>query len=1235
MADSVPSPADQAEQLRTVMEGAGAKLVDGDDWFVVSMRWWDLWKDFTRYGGGQDGDSIKRTTSGVMAGEQPPEIFNSDLLVRPESGRLQKGLMEHRDFMLLHKDAWDLVSGWYGGGPALKRKVIAVGESRVKELRVELYPYWLSVLRVDKGGMPQQDTKMDVTFSRSETIQKVLQDLCTNLEIPDTSNDTVRLWHRSSFEVDQTDTEALEGWEQLEPLTQRLEELGVVDGASLLLEQPNVVTTQIGVSGHTKETTTWPFFQRLRIDYKKQHFKDPSDSAVRLEMQDKIDASAVVEKRDVTYVGTSYSERRVEMKEVETWFAATVIGEEGDKVLLQFHNREKPKAKQMDAETLIDIGATAEGSIVVDERYEGLDNRGDWHPIRITAQNPTGTYVAFVEDDKITWGVVLGQNVRYLSKLTELAVVAFTKVFDRYASDGKIEGGALRGLLSCATNDYVPEDSKRVLEFLKAPYGDENGVTLEGFLEYWRARLAASGFSATGGTKFWVREEVGRLFERVGAQFEKQTEDEKLLAQGQEWIERTSKRLAQYRSKSEPGYNDKRSFRDWRRYDQVDVYLDGEWKQGMVTELSWSEMTVLVRTKEVMSSGTYQYAGSSSSTFKAQSEWFPMESDRLAEYQTKSLEGPEDADESDPVPLLARSTSRGGVCMKPGACGLQNIGNTCFMNATLQCLSNTAALRYFFAGGPEEAPAFASQICTSPLSMQGKLAREFSRVLRQMWSNTNTSIAPAQLKKLIGNKRPEFSGYQQHDAHELLGFLLDGLHEDVNRAPYPPENPEDIEPDGKTEEEIAAGKWQDYLKRNDSKIVELFQFQIRSELECPVTGNKSITFDPIMYLSLPVPKPPHSVGLTVIPLDFPATPMSTLNVVAPSTATFAELEAEVWNHLGRKPSDRNSCFSFADVLSDRIFKNFEKKHKVSEIRACDKVYAIEVQLLPDVAEGGHTFVPVVFRQRKRSTYSSMTDWMYEKCAPPRILAVTASTKNSEVFSQLKGMTEAMLNGSKVPEPWDYVVVGQMDTYGIRGGTNLENDDAVFTVPELAGVDFINESGREMKDGLPKIAARLPGSSAPGGTSLYKCLEKNAEREQLSEFDSAYCSKCKEHRRQYKTLSLWSLPPILIVHLKRFGRERIDGPLEKISCPVDFPMDLDLSAYIRSPDVASQFELIGVVNHGGNVGGGHYTAHAKVTSTSDLGTESGEWFSFNDSTAKRASEADLDNEAAYILFYRRK
>ena len=44
------------------------------------------------------------------------------------------------------------------------------------------------------------------------------------------------------------------------------------------------------------------------------------------------------------------------------------------------------------------------------------------------------------------------------------------------------------------------------------------------------------------------------------------------------------------------------------------------------------------------------------------------------------------------------------------------------------------------------------------------------------------------------------------------------------------------------------------------------------------TGLRSVTFDPIMYLTLPVPKPPHSVSVTVVPADYPRAPLQSIDL---------------------------------------------------------------------------------------------------------------------------------------------------------------------------------------------------------------------------------------------------------------------------------------------------------------------------------------------------------------------
>ena len=68
--------------------------------------------------------------------------------------------------------------------------------------------------------------------------------------------------------------------------------------------------------------------------------------------------------------------------------------------------------------------------------------------------------------------------------------------------------------------------------------------------------------------------------------------------------------------------------------------------------------------------------------------------------------------------------------------------------------------------------------------MQGAIAKAFGALLHKIWtpSGSSTSYSPREFKLALQRFAPQFSGYQQHDSQELVAFLLDGLHEDLNRV---------------------------------------------------------------------------------------------------------------------------------------------------------------------------------------------------------------------------------------------------------------------------------------------------------------------------------------------------------------------------------------------------------------------------------------------------------------------
>lgn len=163
-----------------------------------------------------------------------------------------------------------------------------------------------------------------------------------------------------------------------------------------------------------------------------------------------------------------------------------------------------------------------------------------------------------------------------------------------------------------------------------------------------------------------------------------------------------------------------------------------------------------------------------------------------------------------------------------GLTGLRNLGNTCFMNSGLQCLSHIAWLSEFFLSG-----GYINDINKdNPLGTKGQLSTHYAKMIRNLWFGTDSSYSPTQLKKAIGKFQPMFSGYNQHDSGELITYLLDGLHQDLNRVKVKP-YVETKDYDGRPDRIIAKEAWDGFTARNQSIIVDLMYGQYKSIVDCP------------------------------------------------------------------------------------------------------------------------------------------------------------------------------------------------------------------------------------------------------------------------------------------------------------------------------------------------------------------------------------------------------------------
>lgn len=298
------------------------------------------------------------------------------------------------------------------------------------------------------------------------------------------------------------------------------------------------------------------------------------------------------------------------------------------------------------------------------------------------------------------------------------------------------------------------------------------------------------------------------------------------------------------------------------------------------------------------------------------------------------------AKESSVAPFKSFGFSKGSskIIQEPGTLGLGNMGNTCFMNSALQCLAHTKELTDYFLSGVYQEELNPD----NPLGMNGAIAEAFGLLLHRIWAqdSTSTSYSPREFKSQLQRFAPQFSGYQQHDSQELVAFLLDGLHEDLNRVLKKPYVEKPDWEGGRDLElaKLAQTSWDGYMKRNDSVIVDLFQGQYQSTLVCPECEKVSITFDPFMYLTLPLPvnkKWWHIVHY--VPWD-PSQPHRKVPVEIGRDSSFKDLKNLLGRWMGAKPKRLLTI----EVFNHRFYKNLDDSVMCGDMADNDQIFCFEL-----------------------------------------------------------------------------------------------------------------------------------------------------------------------------------------------------------------------------------------------------------------------------------------------------
>nr|XP_043621900.1 ubiquitin carboxyl-terminal hydrolase 5-like [Erigeron canadensis] len=658
-----------------------------------------------------------------------------------------------------------------------------------------------------------------------------------------------------------------------------------------------------------------------------------------------------------------------------------------------------------------------------------------------------------------------------------------------------------------------------------------------------------------------------------------------------------------------------------------------------------SESVALVEPSKVNNSTTGGFSAS-----KAVSRNNNLESSQL---QSSS---PAIRDSEDKTHVSVGVSTRGS---STGLTGLLNFGNTCFMNSAIQCLVHTPEFaRYFREDYHQEINWH------NPLGMVGELALAFGELLRKLWAPGRTPFAPRQFKAKLARFAPQFSGYNQHDSQELLAFLLDGLHEDLNRVKHKPYI-KSKDADGRPDEEVADEYWANHIARNDSIIVDVCQGQYKSTLVCPVCEKISVTFDPFMYLSLPLQSTTtRTMTVTVFSCDGSALP-ATCTVTVPKQGRFRDLIQALSNTCGLKYNEKVFIVEIRNHLIHRFLE--DPLMSLSSIKDDDHLSAYKIpKSMKNIK-----FLQLIHRREELETGNARGTTGWKAYGTPLVFPISCDATITRgdiqliVHTMLSPMLKSEPSHSDKADTNTTSLEADLKNASIEAdSTSNENSDSKRTPLKLplklvdgnnACIDLSIGEERTVRlpstsmsvllfiDWSPKLLNRyethylekLPEVHKYGHTkkrteplSLYACLEAFLREEPLVPEDMWFCPRCKERRQASKKLDLWRLPEVLVIHLKRFSYSR--SMKHKLETFVNFPIhDFDLTNYIanKNNSIRQVYELYALTNHYGSMGSGHYTAHIKLI-------EENRWYNFDDSHISLINEDDVKSNAAYVLFYRR-
>eukprot|EP00826_Nyctotherus_ovalis_P007327 TRINITY_DN1181_c0_g1_i2.p1 TRINITY_DN1181_c0_g1~~TRINITY_DN1181_c0_g1_i2.p1 ORF type:complete len:1112 (-),score=340.77 TRINITY_DN1181_c0_g1_i2:62-3397(-) len=555
-----------------------------------------------------------------------------------------------------------------------------------------------------------------------------------------------------------------------------------------------------------------------------------------------------------------------------------------------------------------------------------------------------------------------------------------------------------------------------------------------------------------------------------------------------------------------------------------------------------------------------------------------------------------------------------------GIAGIENITNSCYMNSGIQCLSYCSELTKYFLLGLHK-----GDFGENKSAEKKGLAQAYANIICELWKEPQSAVTTRELKLQLSRRAEQFYGFTQEDSGEFVVFLMDGLHEALNRAR--PGMSATIKEDDEEEQ------WKQYWERNDSIIMELFLGQMKTQIACPKCDFTSNKFEPFLTLSVPIPSFNY-ITVVFIP--------TVQNGEEAAARKMMKVEGNMTMKSIKPTADKKYLYALVKngQITHRIPENISLL-KVAEV--AEEVYAFEYDC-EDESQGYHLVEIQVAQSDKNRVYyarrplvfCAAAEWsldmfklrLFKKLLP---LLQSSSPQESDVEKDYSyGKVPYQLHIVPGPEGCEFCDTPHTDNceFSFKDEDRITVADviqALRTQKSLVLSLLLKDAARSLFKQLNTVAEDAIQRKR---ISIYDCLDAFSKEEELDKDNMWECNKCREKVQALKKLNISKAPPILIVQLNRFVHEDVYSATRKVESFVDYPIEgFSLERYVSGKEKVL-YNLFGVTNHFGAAGDGHYTAFCK----SEIKKM---WIEFDDKRLSGIKEEDVVSKFGYVLYYRRK